>query len=153
MAEYSFFVPGHPAPGGSKKFVGFSKATGRAILVDAAGQRNKDWRTTVQVFAQQAGVQPLDGPIALTVRFCMPRPKSHYGTGRKASHLKAAAPSFHTTKPDTTKLLRSTEDALAGIAWKDDAQVCVQTATKRYDTKPGAWITIQQLPLGGGLEI
>jgi len=50
----SFFVPGLPAPGGSKRFVGFGKKTGRAILIDAAGQRNKDWKANVGWNAQKA---------------------------------------------------------------------------------------------------
>ena len=46
--KMTFFVPGIPAPGGSKRFVGHSKKTGRAILIDAAGERNKNWRSIVQ---------------------------------------------------------------------------------------------------------
>lgn len=142
--KYQFFVPGTPAPGGSKRFVGHSRA-GRAILIDAAGTKNKNWRASVQVFAQQAGCTPLDGPLSLTVMFCMPRPKAHFRTGKRMHELRDDAPFLHTNAPDATKLLRSTEDALTGIAWHDDAQVAIQNVTKVYTGKPGASITIEQI--------
>jgi Holliday junction resolvase RusA-like endonuclease len=49
----------------------------------------------------------------------------------------------HTTKPDTTKLLRATEDALRGIAWADDNQVCEQHAFKLYGMRPGVHVFIE----------
>jgi Holliday junction resolvase RusA-like endonuclease len=47
--------------------------------------------------------------------------------------------------PDLTKLMRSTEDALTGILWVDDARITDQHARKRYcepGQAPGAQISI-----------
>jgi Holliday junction resolvase RusA-like endonuclease len=77
----------------------------------------------------------------------MPRIGSHYGSGKNAEKLKPTAPKFHTVKPDATKLLRSTEDALTGILWRDDAQIARQTVEKSYGERAGAWITVEQLEL------
>lgn len=118
-----FFIEGTPVPGGSKKAF-FNKKTGRAMIVDAAGQRNRDWKEHCYWAAREAYAgKPLEGPIWFSVAFYMPRPKGHYGTGKNAGKLKENAPLFPTTRPDRTKLLRALEDGLTGVLWKDDAQV------------------------------
>lgn len=133
-------VPGIPRPGGSKRHIG------RGILIDA-GKHTKEWRAIVAFAGRDAmrSAEPMDGPLCVDVVFWMPRPKSHYKTGKNAGTLKADAPQYHTSKPDATKLWRSTEDALTGIAWRDDAQIATQRITKRYGDKPGADIIIGQL--------
>ena len=142
----TFFVPGIPAPGGSKRFVGLSKKTGRAILIDAAGERNKNWRASVAAVGAGAmsGIQRLDGPLAVEFVFFMPRPKGHFRTN---GTVRDGAPRFPTTKPDALKLARSTEDALTGTVWHDDAQTVDVKAMKRYaDHSPcGCAIKIETL--------
>lgn len=86
------------------------------------------------------------GPIYLAAVFIMPRPKKHYRTGRYSHMLRDDAPEWHTVKPDRTKLLRSTEDALKGIVWADDSSVCAGPTSKRYagpGEAPGAHIHVQ----------
>jgi Holliday junction resolvase RusA-like endonuclease len=143
----SFFVPGLPAPGGSKRFVGMGKKTGRAILIDAAGVRNKNWRTCVACCGHEhAPAELLRGALSVSFAFVMPRPKSHYHTSKKrAGALREDAPTFHTSTPDVLKLSRSTEDALTNVIWADDAQTVRLTATKEYGDKPGCQITITAL--------
>ena len=140
-----FFVPGIPQPGGSKR--GFiHRHTGRVVVVEDA-KRNKDWRTSVMQVAGEmlAGHGQLTGPVRLDVTFIMPRPKGHFGRGRKAGVLKATAPTYHTVKPDRTKLLRSTEDALTqcGMCWRDDTQIVTGQVTKIYGEQPGAVIQFE----------
>jgi Holliday junction resolvase RusA-like endonuclease len=135
-----FFAPGIPRPGGSKTYKGRSKA-GRAILVDAS-KYGKDWRAMVALACADASRAALEGPLSMDVTFIMPRPKSHY---RANGALKDSAPVYHTSKPDATKLMRSTEDALTGIAWRDDAQVVRQTVVKMYGERPGAEVVIRKV--------
>lgn len=141
-----FRVDGQPAPGGSKRFVGMSKRTGRAVLVDMGGKRNKTWRALVAAAGAALNAKPLEGPLELTCSFVMPRPKKHFHTDKKRKgQLRADAPHWHTNAPDATKLLRSTEDALKGITWGDDSQVARQHASKVYGDRPGALIEITTL--------
>lgn len=130
----NFFVPGLPAPAGSKKAFAHA-STGKIVVTDTSGKRGRDWRASVADHAVVAmqGRGLMLGPVRLLVVFGMPRPKGHYGTGRNASRLKAGAPKHHTTKPDATKLLRAVEDAMTGIVWRDDAQVVEQEVRKIYD--------------------
>lgn len=148
-----FFCPGLPCPGGSKK--GFvNPKTNRVVIVDDAGKRNKDWRTSVQVFCRQAyDGAPLTGPLHLDITFVMPRPQGHFGMRKGVKYLKDDAPKYVTKKPDVLKLARSTEDALTSIAYQDDAQIAVETLARVYGEIPGAQIRITQLPLDGKATI
>lgn len=146
--KISFFVEGTPSPGGSKRFVGMSKRTGRAILIDMGGKRTKNWRAAVALTAQSLGIVPFAKgiPLELTCKFIMPRPKCHYHTSKaKLGKLREDAPDWHVNAPDTTKLTRSTEDALKGLTWHDDSQVALQHGSKRYGAPTGALIEISPL--------
>jgi Holliday junction resolvase RusA-like endonuclease len=74
----------------------------------------------------------------------MPRPLSHYGTGKNRNKLKSASPEWHSKKPDLDNLVKFVKDCLNGIAWKDDAQVVTLAATKKYDENPRTMIEINQ---------
>ena len=140
LLRVSFNVRGVPAPGGSKRAI--RTRSGKIVLIDAC-KRNKGWRTLVAVAAREAldGAGVLQPPLALFIEFRMPRPKSHYGSD---GTVKAGAPWVPTVRPDATKLLRSTEDALTGIVWSDDAQIVEQYVSKAYssDGATGARVTV-----------
>ena len=145
----SFDVSGVPAPGGSKNAFAIKRGgryTGRVALVDAGGTGNKLWRAAVRSAAVDLGCKPIEGPVELRVTFRMMRPKKHFhSTKKKLGLLREDAPIYHIFAPDVTKLLRSTEDALKGVTWLDDSQVCIQSAEKVYSPDPGARITITRL--------
>jgi Holliday junction resolvase RusA-like endonuclease len=116
-----------------------------ANIADAAGKKNKEWRATVALAAHDAMKQaPLfgDKPIYLNILFFMPRPQNHYGK----KGLKTSAPKWHTKKPDATKLLRSTEDAMTGIVYRDDSVVAKVEVEKYFaHGTAGARIVIQEM--------
>jgi Holliday junction resolvase RusA-like endonuclease len=58
--------------------------------------------------------------------------------------LKRSAPTLHTQKPDTTKLIRCTEDALQGVCWHDDCQVVSQQATKVWADVDSVKIVVEE---------
>lgn len=103
----------------------------------------KPWRYLVQQAAINLNHPTITGPVSLSCIFLFPRPKSHYTA---KGTLKPSAPAFHSVKPDGSKCLRSTEDALvdAGLL-QDDARIAISSYTKRYTTAgehPGALITL-----------
>jgi Holliday junction resolvase RusA-like endonuclease len=109
--------------------------------------RNAAWRELVAASAlrQRSPRWPLRGAVAVSVTFWLPRPKGHY---RRNGTLRPSAPPEHLVKPDATKLWRSTEDALTGIVWADDAVIIEQTVTKRYADRifaVGAEICVEEL--------
>jgi Holliday junction resolvase RusA-like endonuclease len=135
---FRIWVPGIPQPGGSKKgfVVPVKEKPGKyQAVITEDNRKSKPWRQSV---AKERIDSPVMGPIAVRFIFQMPRPKSHFGK----YGLLPSAPTRPTVKPDVTKLIRSTEDALKGIAWIDDSQIVFQFGEKVYSEKPGAWILI-----------
>ena len=72
------------------------------------------------------------GPVAVELRFAMPRPKSHSG----AKGLKPSAPQFHTQKPDIDNLEKLLGDQItrSGRIWRDDSQVVSMRSDKFWAT-------------------
>lgn len=87
---------------------------------------------------------PLSGAVAIKVEFFMPRPKSHYGTGKNSGILKKTAPISHTKKPDIDNLLKLVYDCLNRVAWKDDSCIFECYAKKQYSETPRTEITISE---------
>lgn len=90
---------------------------------------------------------PFLGAIELNLIFYMPRPKSHFGSGRNENVLKASAPKYHTKKPDLDNLIKFVKDALNGVYWKDDCQIYQLGDTKKVYTAmtPRIEIVIEEI--------
>jgi crossover junction endodeoxyribonuclease RusA len=141
----TFSIIGTPAPQGSK-------TRNRYGAVYESSPKVKPWRQDVQAAAVQA-ICDADsdprfptGPVIVGIRFRLPRPKGHYGTGRNAGQLRPSAPKVPDVKPDLDKLVRSTLDGMgeAGV-WRDDCQVVGLWVVKEYatDTLPvGATVSV-----------
>ena len=140
------FVPGVPAPQGSKRSVPIYAGrgedrtfTGRVALLESSKPRVDAWRADVRhaVEAALAGAAPLDGPVRLRIAFVLPRPK--------ATPKRRPTPAA-VKQPDVDKTARSTADALTSAgAYRDDAQIVELAVTKRIaelDEPPGAWIDL-----------
>jgi crossover junction endodeoxyribonuclease RusA len=148
-----FFVPGTPAPGGSKK--GFYVKNLNRVVMAPASSKTKPWMAQVAAFAMEAVRDPktgkgtvLSGALLLWVEFRMPRPKNHFRTGKHAGEVKTDAPHLCTKMPDLTKLVRALEDACTEIVWYDDSQVAMQNTSKVYCDPgeiPGASVKVYLL--------
>lgn len=149
MNADAVFVPGKPAPQGSKMarpiYKGRGDArefTGKVAQVESSKPGLEAWRADVRA-AFVADGQPrlrfAQGvPVSIRLTFVMPRPS---GMPKR----KATPP--HTKRPDVDKLLRAVMDALtsAGVL-HDDSQVVEQYSAKRYaelDETPGCLIHVQ----------
>lgn len=134
-----FTIHGVAQPKGSSKSFGWLvkgqdgrpalDSRGREIVRTTTTSDNpnvKEWRGLVADAAQRAiAAIPdfvlFDGPVAIDLVFELPRPKSL--PKKVTAHIK---------KPDASKLLRSTEDALKRIVWHDDSQLTEIRLRKRY---------------------
>lgn len=141
----AFFVPGVPAPQGSKRAYA-NRRTGRVQLVEMS-KRVKPWRAAVAATAQAEGVR-VPGAVYVYLGLFLPRPRSHYRTGQNAHLLRDDAPRWPTSHAvgDLDKLIRSTLDGLtAGGVLDDDADVVKVYAEKFYapeGTDPGADVVV-----------
>lgn len=98
----------------------------------------------------------LQGPVRMSAVFRFQRPANHYrrdGTLKPlneglSSATSKEAPLYHCVQPDWSKLQRSTEDALTGLLYQDDARIVGGSCEKRWcvgDERPGALITLTPL--------
>ena len=128
----TFTVPGVPQVQGNHRI----SRTGHTY---DANKKLAPWRRTVALVAKQAmnhqRMEPLTGPVHLTLEFAMPRTKA----------MRKDPPPPMTQRPDSSKLTRAIEDALTGIVYQDDSQITHLTVHKRrhlLTEEPHARITI-----------
>ena len=141
MSSRTVFVPGLPVTQGNKRHVG------HGVMVES--KNLKPWRATVAAHIIEAGWHHdpiLAGPVECGLEFLLPRPGYHFGTGKNAGLLRPAAPTWHDKRGDLDKFSRAVFDALTDSgAIRDDAQIAVLRACKRWSTTPGVRITLQPI--------
>ena len=127
----SFTVFGTPVPQGSMK--AFMRPGMRHPVVTSDNKKLKPWRQEVTGCALRAFRSPVLKPAALcvSVTFFLHRPES-----------KARKIIYPSAKPDIDKLLRGILDALTGVAYEDDSQVCRVVMEKNYGQPERAEITV-----------
>jgi Holliday junction resolvase RusA-like endonuclease len=159
------WVSGDPAPQGSVNAFALKKGgqyTGR-VGMRSASSAHASWRNDVARAAaeelKRAGLTLADLPLfgadwacSVEIRFYLPRPKSHFGTGRNAGQIK---PQFATVWPmvkDFDKLTRTILDALqlAGVVADDKQFVGTPGIWRIYADYcvPGADIWVEPAPPG-----
>lgn len=141
-----FFVPGKPAPQGSKRHVG------RGIMVESS-KHVGPWRERVALAAHEAaGMTGLNGlyakgePLCVSIDFVMPRPSS--------TPKRSTPPAVK--RPDIDKLARACLDAITDVLIPDDSAVVELQASKRLaeiGEAPGAHISVVPVvPSTGGAQ-
>jgi len=134
-------IHGMPGPQGSKRFVGMKN--GRGMMIESS-KKVRPWRDAVKTAALEAmggqAGQGIKGALVVEMIFTLPKPASAPKTRRTVPDR----------KPDLSKLVRSTEDALTEIgAWEDDARIVRCLSSKVYPNQgkdalpvPGAVVRI-----------
>lgn len=121
----SFFVAGVPKTKGNLTAIPYRKAHGGLGVRTFDKKRDTvAWQSVVQYHAQDCmpqGAPFANVPVEVCLTFYLPK------TGPKKRQ-------FPIVKPDIDKLIRNALDALTGVYFKDDAQVCELTVSKFYDT-------------------
>ncbi len=89
---------------------------------------------------------PLKGNIYLKVIFYMPRPKSHFRTGKYKHLLKDDYKNinYHSYKPDLDNLVKMLADVIQPQMICDDSQICMLQAEKKYG-EPRTEVIIQEV--------
>lgn len=149
MKGYELTVYGNAEPAGSKR--AFYRPKLGVRIVDA-NPKSREWKNLVTQEAGKIANGLLEGPLRLEVVFWRARPMSHFGIGKNAGVLKAAAPAYPATRPDATKLLRGVEDALTGVFYRDDAQIVHQVVGKRWGETAKVTIKVQEMGPERALE-
>lgn len=104
-----------------------------------------DWRKHLEKEFKKLDFY-FDSAIVIDLDFYMPRPKSHYRSG-KFSHIKKDnAPEYHISKPDIDNLTKPVFDAMedAGIL-SNDSIIIGGERWKTYGDEPGVEILVRKL--------
>lgn len=120
MDEIRFTVPSIPiAQPRQRHRVAFAGGKAFARNYTPANAPVNFFKAAVQMAAAKAySGPPLAGPLCVDLTFVFPRPKSKVWKKRDMPRL------WHTGKPDRDNIIKSFQDALNGLLWVDDAQIC-----------------------------
>ena len=131
MSTLAFTITGEPK--GQPRPRAFARKMGNVHVARFYDSDVADeWKRAVQIVVLDAAIVhkwPLTlGPVAISMCFSLPRPKSHFG----AKGLKASAPVHHSGKPDADNLAKLILDQItrSGNVWRDDSQVVSLTVHK-----------------------
>src|SRR5574343_858636 len=124
-----FVVQGNPVAQGRPRF---ARIGNHVRAYDPATSRS--WKEAVRWAVSDAmqGEAIHDWPLEVRMAFWFQRPKSHYGTGKNSGVLRPAAPRMHTSKPDAENCAKLLLDAMNGLVYRDDSQVCRLIIEKIY---------------------
>lgn len=119
----TFTIPGRPIAQPRTR----STRSGRHFTPDNGV---KGYKAHAAMLARQSGCTPATGRVAMELHFHFRRPRSHFTT---KGALRKGAPEFpgHGCG-DTDNLTKAVKDALKGIAYADDTQVCEEHVFKAW---------------------
>lgn len=122
----TIIVPGEPVAKGR------GRVSGNRVFTPA---KTRNYENLVRMAAHEAmqGRAPVEGPISLNLRICLPIPAS------KSARVKSDMAAGHirpTKRPDADNYLKAFLDGCNGIVFVDDAQVTDILIKKTYDMVP-----------------
>ena len=98
-------------------------------VIHSQGSALAAWRSAIGLSAKAAGAKPHLEPVEIEMVFTMLKPRT----------VTRPEPSV---APDLDKLVRAVLDGLTAIAYRDDGQVTLITASKVYGDQPGVEISV-----------
>lgn len=135
-----FTVPAIPIAQPRPKAMAFH---GHARVYQPTKHPVADFKASVRMAANQAFTgAPLSGPLRVDCVFVFPRTKGQQWKKRPMPRLP------HTKKPDRDNIDKAVLDALTGILWVDDCQVCAGSLEKWIaagDEQPHVKVTVTEL--------
>jgi Holliday junction resolvase RusA-like endonuclease len=123
--EITIRVPGNPSPAErarARAFVNPRTGSIHATVYTRKG-KTKNYRALISMAGSQAmnGQELKEGPLEMMIFFYLDKPKS-----------KSKKKVWPDVKPDLDNYVKAVKDALNGVVYRDDSQVCVLQAFKVY---------------------
>lgn len=133
MNSVSFFVLGQPVSKGNMSAISLPGKRYSTLIDSTKGLKQWSRAVWTEAFRNRPS-SPWEGPIRVELEFFMRRPKSL-----------ASKVVWMVKKPDIDKLVRAVNDAMSGVIYVDDNQVCNISASKAYSDEPGVSILVERL--------
>jgi Holliday junction resolvase len=149
LKKIEFTVPGEPNQKRSPSNMRFKKKDGSEIWRPVKNKQNTPVEGNIQQWYMHAVgdvERPHEGPVALRVRCYFEIRVADKNSWR--GPLYETEQIYHTSKPDLDRLSNMVQDALTGVAWKDDCQIALAPGSgKWYSPRPRTEVTIWLLAL------
>lgn len=139
-----FVVPGAAVGKGRPRF-----AKRGNFVSTYTPERTANYENLVRLAAGRAmyGRALIEGPVLLEVDIAVAVPASW---SQKKQREALAGELLPTTKPDADNVLKLVCDALNGVVWHDDRQVCAVAMSKTYRDVPFVSVVVSPIDVGAG---
>lgn len=118
---------------------------GRVFSQTYEDARSRDFKAVLHLMAQEKltenGGQRLSGAVGLNLSIRIEVPKSFSKSKRELALNHGI---FPTRKPDLDNVLKAVMDALNGVLYEDDKQVCSVRVTKYYAEREGLTVSVSE---------
>lgn len=133
---FYIFLPGEPVAQQSFRV----NKSGHKYPTEAA-KRKEQIRQMIKY--QRPGLKPLLGPLFVFVYFSFRPPKQLNRYGRDMISRGTWLEKF--TKPDVDNLKKNLYDAMQGLVYRNDSQICGGSWFKGYGIEPGIEVAVYRL--------
>lgn len=139
MTTVDFFVAGKPV---AKQRARVVRNHGRVRSFTPEATVN--YELHVRMCAQEAmgGRDPFQQPVAMAVTVFVHPPQSW---SAKRQRLAVEQMFMPTKKPDLSNILKSVEDGMNGVVYRDDSQIVSLNVVKQYSEWQGVSVTVREL--------
>lgn len=144
MSIVKFTVPGAPVGKGRPRVA----TRGGRFAQMYTPEKTASYENLVALAAQtaMAGRGLIEGPVDVDLVILLPIPVS-WSKKKKQAALQGLV--YPTKKPDIDNVEKAIFDAINGVVWHDDVQVCDVSKRKRYAEVPGVHVVVT--PIAGAL--
>ncbi len=134
----TFKVDGTPVPKGRARY-----ARRGNFISTYTPEKTRTYETLIKDAAIEAmgSSEPLETPVSLYLYIRVPIPKSCTKKRLEAISNGSEKP---IRKPDGSNILKSVEDGMNSVVYKDDSQIVNIHVTKVYSTLPGVDICVKE---------
>lgn len=114
-----------------------SKTKGRHSMY--TGTKDREWRKQIKEYIDLYNIEPIpDGPVRMDITFYFKLSQAKIKQGFTAGD-------FHYQRPDRDNLMKNLQDALNGLIYKDDCQICSGPVDKCWGTEDKIVIKVNRL--------
>jgi len=138
VRSITFSIPGPPV--GKERARTFRQG---GVSITRTPDKTRDYEKLVATLARLFWKgPPAEGPIRLELVVVKPRPKRLHRKADPDGRIRCLA------SPDLSNVQKAVEDAMNGIVYADDAQVCEWSGSKWYAAKgegPCVVVTVEEI--------
>jgi len=133
---YIFKILGPPSP---QKQTRFFRVGARVGCYDPSSKDKEYIQWQIKPFAPES---PIKGPVELTMAFFLPIPKATKSATRRQMINRVLLPN---KRPDEDNLAYIVTNAMKGIVYEDDSQVCAKHVYKVYGEEPKTVVIVRPI--------